>query len=416
MPKILKNQEPYDIAIVGAGLAGMTMAAAVCSENSALRVVLIDKTPPENQTNPSFDVRTTAISFGATEALARAGIMETLRPLGTEIHAIDVQDAHSPQILSFLSSNVGDQPFGAIFDNADLRGQLWAQCEAAIKEKKLDLLAPVTLTEAVGADDDQSTALHYTDAKGQEAHISARLVAAADGRFSTLRDWAEVPLIHLGYDQRALVGLVRHTKPHGNHAVERFMPDGPFAILPFSDDKDGTPRSAMVWTMTEGGIDYTKISETAFQIALEERFGDDYGEVTWASAHRRTYPLSLYHTTEMAAPQLRMALVGDTAHAIHPIAGQGLNMGLLDITAILDLIAQSRPEELGSAAFLRDYTLARRAGNFAMVAATDMLTRLFSNDMPPVAMARRLGLGAVQRLPFLKKAFMRAAMSRRKEA
>lgn len=387
-----------DMIIVGGGMAGLTLASVVAHQNPTLQVTVIDKDVPKEQLSEKFDGRTTAISYASSLVLKDAGIWDDIVTQGQSITAIDVQDNHSPFILNFNAEDVGDQPFGWIFENQLIRFHLQQQVRSL---GNITYLAPATVAEIDSTPEQASVTLD------DETIIQGKLIVGADGRFSAVREWADIDLVEIDYKQKATVCLVTHEKPHNGLAVERFMSDGPFAVLPFTDDKKGNHRSALVWT--EHGKDmrnFNTVSEEVFNLELQRRFDDRYGAVELAG-YRAQYPLKLYHAADLIG--VRMALVGDAGHAIHPIAGQGLNLGMQDIAVLAELIKEGG-DDIGSPKLLQKYQQSRRFDIFAMVAATDVLNRLFSNNVLPIRALRNIGLGAVNRVPRLKKFFMRTAM------
>jgi 2-polyprenyl-6-methoxyphenol hydroxylase-like FAD-dependent oxidoreductase len=246
-----------------------------------------------------------------------------------------------------------------------------------------------------------------------EHALLTRLVVGADGRGSFTRAWMGVGARRRDYKQRAIICTVRHENPHENIAVEHFWPQGPFAILPMADGPDGAYRSSVVFT--EHGPERTSLmgySDEAFEAALATRFPARYGQVELAG-QRAAYPLGLVHASEYIAP--RMVLIADAAHGIHPIAGQGLNLGFRDVGVLADLLAEAKAQgaDPGGQNLLESYQRQRRIDNVAMIAMTDSLNRLFSNNIMPVRLLRKAGLRAVSKLPIAKRFFMRQAMGDR---
>jgi 2-octaprenyl-6-methoxyphenol hydroxylase len=238
--------------------------------------------------------------------------------------------------------------------------------------------------------------------------ILAKLVVAADGRNSALRAQAQIPVTRIPYRQSAVVCAIAHEKPHRGVALEHFLPGGPFAQLPMSATAAHENISAIVFTdRTEIVARLGQLDDARFRREVAVRLGGHLGAIELIG-RRWTYPLSAMHAARYT--DTRLALIGDAAHGIHPIAGQGLNLGLRDALALADLIAAA--EDPGAAPLLAAYQAARRPANLLMLAATDTLDRLFSTDFPPVRLARDIGLAAVNRLPRLKRTFMLAAMGR----
>ena len=389
----------YDVAVVGGGIAGTTFAAIL--GNAGLRVALIERQPPATLEAPSHDVRTTAITFGSRRVLESAGIWAGMAAEACPIKDIRVADNHSPLFVHFDSREVGDDPLGSILENHVIRRAL---------HRRLAELPSVTqiVPAAVAAIDTAGPLALVRLEDGRE--IAAELVVGADGKDSFVRKAGGIGAVGWEYGQQAIVTIMGHERPHDNVAVENFMPAGPFATLPMNDTPDGVHRSSIVWSeWDETAPLYAQMAKAPFEAELRRRTGDWLGEV-WEIGPRFVYPLRLRHAKHYAAP--RVALIADAAHVIHPIAGQGLNLGMRDIELLAELVIARRRQgfDLGDPAMLRQYEAKRRPDNFAFSAATDLLERLFSNDIPPVRLARRLGLGAVNRLPPLRRFFMRRAM------
>lgn len=394
-----KKSQYHDVVIIGGGLAGLTMTALLASHG--IDAVCIDREPPPATLTATFDGRTTAISWGSRKVLEAAGIWKMIDDQGCPINTIHILDGDSPLLLSFDSTEVNNRTFGWIIENLALRQALYKRVSSL---KDATHIAPAAVSDFTLHDDHVD--VHLADGRV----IAGRLVIGADGRQSFTREWMNIGTRAWSYNQRALVCNVEHEFPHNNVAVEHFHPSGPFATLPMFDSADGAHRSSVVWTEhcteKESALHW---DQDSFDAGLTARFPDSYGRVRQVGK-RYSYPLTLVHAHEYIAP--RMALIAEAAHGIHPIAGQGLNLGLRDIAEIATLIeeAVSRGEDPGSDDLLQLYQQKRRLDNIGMAGATDMLTRLFSNDLMPVRAARRLGLRAVARLPFAKQFFMNQAM------
>ena len=392
MPKEKKN---YDVAIVGGGLAGMTLACLL--GQGGVKTVCIDQSPA----NARDDLRTTAVSFGSREILIDAGIWSALEHKSCAIDDIRILDGDSPLLLNFLKSEVEEKSFGWIVLNSDLRS---AMLECMKTLPCIDHVAPAKVR-------DFSVTAEYASVILEDGRtLDAKLVVGADGRNSFTREWMGVHVRQWSYRQRAIICTVAHENPHGNVAVEHFWPGGPFAVLPMTDGADGAHRSAIVFT--EHGPEsrsFMRLDDAAFTAELQQRFPAEYGAVRLLGP-RTAYPLGLAHAAEYIRP--RMALVADAAHGIHPIAGQGLNLGFRDVKELAALVvaAQKTGEDPGSAQILEVYQRRRRPDNMAMAAVTDGLNRLFSNNIIPVRLLRRAGLRAVSRLRPARRFFMRQAM------
>ncbi len=395
-----------DVIIVGGGLAGLTLAALLggaMGNGQGVRVTCLDRDPPASHLNASYDGRTTAVSYGSRKVLEAAGIWPMLERTETgacPIRSIQILDGVSRDVpLTFDSAEAGGRIFGWIVDNLDFRRCLFERVRAL---KTVHHVAPCAVTDfAVDADGVTVT----TDG----GSFRAPLVIGADGRQSFTRAWMGIGTRGWSYNQQAVICCAVHERPHNNVAVEHFRREGPFAILPMIDDAEGRHRSSVVWTNHTGRDSPLHWDEAAFNAALTARFPDWYGRVM-LHGKRFAYPLGLVHAHNYIGP--RMALVAEAAHAMHPIAGQGLNMGFRDIAALATLIggAMERGDDIGGDVLLQAYQRERRFDNMAMAGATDGLNRLFSNGLPVMGLARRAGLKAVANWPRAKKFFMSQAM------
>ena len=388
----------YDVAIVGGGLAGLTLSALLGAQGHS--VICLDQAPA--QSPQAGDLRTTAISYGSHIILEHAGIWPYLQGLTSAIEHIDVLDGDSPVLLNFLSSEMGDKSFGWIVLNSDLRAAMLRRIKSLPKvqhktsARVMDFeIKPdhVAVHAALGMDDKPQI-------------FKAKLVVGADGRQSFVRDFMGIPTRRWTYRQRAVICTITHEHPHHQGAVEHFWPDGPFALLPMADDATGRHRSSVVFT-EHGPLKKSlmRLSDAAFENVLATMVPGRYGTVTLIGP-RAAYDLGLVHAARYIGP--RMVLVADAAHGIHPVAGQGLNLGFRDIKALADILKNSA--DPGAPEGLEAYQRARRFDNMTMVAVTDGLVRLFSNKSLPIRLLRRTGLRAVGAIPAAKRFFMRQAM------
>lgn len=410
----MSNQIDYSAAIIGGGLAGMTLACLL--GRAGVSTLCIDRA--SDNAGPEYDLRTTAVSYGSQQILEQAGIWSNLPADPCPINNIEIFDGHSPMLLNFLSDEVEGNAFGWIVLNSDLRAAMRATLST------FDSVIYLPETRATLSSVNQDRTILALERTGEEPlpikkDVSAALLIGADGRASTVRDWMGVRTRQRNYNQRAVICTVAHEHPHENKAVEHFWPQGPFAVLPMADGsaapdgKKGEHRSSVVFT--EHGPEersLMKMSDEAFELALANKFPARYGDIE-VRGKRACYPLGLIHASDYIAP--RMALVADAAHGIHPIAGQGLNLGFRDVDTLAKLVntAYSAGTDIGAPKILQAYQRARRIDNTAMVAVTDGLNRLFSNNIMPVRVARKIGLRAVAKLPIAKRFFMRQAMGDR---
>ncbi|MFA5593047.1 MAG: UbiH/UbiF/VisC/COQ6 family ubiquinone biosynthesis hydroxylase [Micavibrio sp.] len=388
-----------DVIVVGGGAAGCTMAGLLAKHG--VSVICLDADDPQKAMRADFDGRTMAISFGSRRVIEEAGAWDALEAAACPIEDIKITENGSDTLLEFLAQDVDEEAFGWIVEFRNLRKSLF---ETLARQKNARHIAPARVSgyelhgDAACAVLEDGTKLH------------ARLVIGADGKNSMTREWMGIGTRGKSYRQRGIVCIVRHENPHNNIAVEDFRGDGPFAILPMTDDEQGNHRSSIVWTEHEGTQkSITLWDENSFNAALNERFPSFYGAVQCAGP-RFSYPLGLKHAYAYTGP--RMALIADAAHAIHPIAGQGLNLGLRDVAELAQLIIRAHKNggDAGSHDLLEAYERARRTDNMVMAGATDTLNALFSNNRRGIGFLRRAGLRAVQRFHPARQFFMRQAM------
>jgi 2-octaprenyl-6-methoxyphenol hydroxylase len=395
----------YDVIVAGAGLVGSTLGIALAG--AGLKVALVDRMTPGQAADQGFDGRTTAIAYGSHLMLQQLGVWDDLADGACAIDGIRVSDGPSLLHLHFNPADLGPAPdgriapFGYIVENRLLRAALHRRLQALAGAT---LLAPDSIAEF----QQDGGSARVTLASG--AHLAASLLVVAEGRQSSLRDRLGVKLARFDYTQTAIVCCVTHERPHDHMAQERFLPAGPFAILPMNDDEAGHHRSSLVWTETKAAAPaLLALDSERFARELQRRFGDYLGTVT-PIGQRWSFPLSLQHADRYVVG--RAVLAGDAAHAIHPIAGQGLNLGWRDAAALAQIAVDAARlgGDIGAADVLARYQAWRRFDIVTLQLATDALNRLFSNDSPPLRLVRDLGLGAVNRIPPLKRFFMRHAM------
>ena len=384
-----------DVLIVGGGFVGVALACALAG--AGMRSVIIETGDPEAALARGFDARASAIALTSHRLLKRIGVWEKLADEAAPMLDIRVSEGNSPLFLHYNHRDVGDDPFGYMLENRVLRRALLQRLRQL---PAVTLLAPARLATL------ERGAGRVIAALADGTRIEAPLAVAADGRDSRLREEAGIRITRWSYRQTAIVTTVEHERPHRFVANEHFLPAGPFAILPLLPET----RSSIVWTeRTALAPAIMALDDEGFTRELRRRFGSFLGAVRPVGP-RFSHPLSLQFAAAATAP--RLALIGDALHAMHPIAGQGLNMGFRDVAALFDVLvdAHTHGRDLGAAPILAYYQRWRRFDNTLMLAMTDGLNRLFSNDIAPLRLARDIGLAAVQRMPPLKRLFMRHAM------
>jgi 2-octaprenyl-6-methoxyphenol hydroxylase len=388
--------EVHDLAVVGGGLTGLALAAAAGS--GGLRTLVLDPVPLAAALAAPFDGRVTAIAPGGRRLLEGIGVWPQLAGEAEPILDIVVGEHASPLTVHYDHRAVGDEPLGHIVENRAIRRALVERCQA-LAGNSLTLLVPERLDWLEAGED--AALLQLASGRTERA----RLVAAADGKRSPTLAAAGIELLRWDYAQTGIVATIAHELPHGGLAVEQFFPEGPLALLPMPGN-----RCSIVWAAANRlARDLVPLPDDAFVAELAERVGDRLGALSLAGP-RWHYPLSM--TQARRYTDRRLALVGDAARAIHPIAGQGWNLALRDVGALAELAVDAVRVGLdpGAPALLRQYERWRRFDSLALIAITDGLNRLFGNDLLPLRLARELGLGLVERTPPLKRFFMHHAM------
>lgn len=391
-----------DVAIVGGGLAGLSLAIGLARHG--LKVVAVDREDPDRALAAEFDGRVSAIALASQRLLDAIGVWPHVAE-AQPMWDIRVTDGDSPLFLHYDHADVGPEPFGWMVENRVMRR---AQQDALAALPSLTLLAPMGVAEI---DQGQTGSGAGASLRLQDGRrIRCRLIVGADGRQSFVRQAAGIGVAEWGYDQTGIVCTVAHAISHRGVAQERFLPPGPFAILPMTDAPDGRHRSSLVWCEPpERAAALLALPTPAFEAEMATRFGDHFGPLSLVGP-RWSYPLNFILAEAYLGE--RLVLVGDAAHGIHPIAGQGLNLGLRDVAALIEVLVDAARlgQDIGQFDVLERYARWRRVDAVVVSAVMDGLTRLFSNDVPPIRLARRLGLAAVEKLPPLKKVFMRHAM------
>ncbi|MGC9369095.1 MAG: UbiH/UbiF/VisC/COQ6 family ubiquinone biosynthesis hydroxylase [Paracoccaceae bacterium] len=387
-----------DVLIVGGGLNGPALALALAQ--NGLSVTVIDALPLETRDDAEFDGRAYALALASQRLLQALGLWQGLADNAQPILGVKASDGHagagpSPFVLEFDHAEIEEGPMGYMLEDRYLRH---AMLEAMADEPRITHLSG----ETVVAQDVQPGAVTVTLASSKT--LSGALLVGADGRKSGVAERAGIKRTGWDYGQTALVCAIGHEKPHNGIAHQFFMPPGPLAILPLPGN-----RCSIVWSEThENAAAIQAMDNAGYLAALRPRFGDFLGDIHLEGT-RFSYPLNLTLANAFVAP--RLALVGDAAHGVHPIAGQGLNLGLRDVGALAEVVvkAHRRGEDIGAIDVLERYQRWRRWDTATLAAATDAFNKLFSNDNPLLRAARDLGMGVVNAMPGLRRRFIREA-------
>ena len=394
-----------DVIIAGAGMAGATLALGLA--RSGLKPVLVDAQPFAAQLAPDFDGRASAIAFSSFRQWRALGLAEDLEPHAERIAEILVTDGRTPgpsagapsqAFLRFDAAEISDrvegEPLGYMIENRRIRAAL----AAAVRREGVEVLAPARVA---GVDFTLGgAAVRLEDGRV----LAAPLAVGAEGRASAVAAAAGIRSTGWSYPQTGVVATVRLDQPHGGVAHEYFLPSGPFAILPLTGQ-----RASLVWTESPTRAEALRTARPEiFHAHLQRRFGDLLGRPR-LDGPVFTYPLSLHLPETLTAP--RAALVGDAAHGVHPVAGQGLNLGLKDAAALVQVLvgAVRLGEDIGSEAVLERYARWRSVDNIGLAVAADAFVRLFSNDNPLLRVVRGAGLSVVNRIGPARRFFMQEA-------
>ncbi len=399
-----------DVIIAGAGLTGATLGLALAS--AGLKPILVDPQPFDAQLAPTFDGRASAIAFSSFRQWRALGLGPSIEPHAQRIEQILVTDGRGAgaasagpggAFLRFDATEIGGrfqeepgagEPLGFMLENRRSRAAL----AEAVTAAGLTVLAPASVARVAFG----PALAEVTLADGRV--LRAPLVVGAEGRGSVAREAAGIEVQGWSYGQSGVVATVHLEHDHQGVAYEYFLPSGPFAILPLTEQ-----RASLVWTEpTRRGEGRGRARDAVFHAHLRRRFGDFLGDVE-ARGPRFVYPLSMQLAAQLVGP--RLALVGDAAHAIHPLAGQGLNLGLKDAAALAEVLADAMRlgEDIGSASVLERYERWRRLDNIAVSLACDGFNRLFSNDNPILRAGRGVGMALVNRLGPARRFFMHEA-------
>jgi 2-octaprenyl-6-methoxyphenol hydroxylase len=384
-----------DVIIFGGGLVGLALAAAL--DSSGLSAIVVDPADPGERKTSTFDGRTSVVSSSSMRMLETIGAANELAEPGCPIRTIQVADGLKPGGLAFNPDD--DEPLGVMHENRNLRAALLARAEAG---KNLWLLWKSRVASVQRGDHQVEVVLE------DGRRLSAPVLAAADGRNSAMREAAGIAVARWKYDHAAIVSTLRHEQPHNNIAYEIFFPTGPFALLPMTDDAEGH-RSAIVWSVPkDDAAGWLSLSDEQFAGEAQAAMGGFLGKIEMA-APRSTYPLGFHHAARIT--DKRLALVGDAAHAIHPIAGQGLNLGFRDAAALAQVLVEGARLglDLGDKQLLDRYQRWRAIDALSVAFATDSLTRVYGIPGKTASAVRRFGMGLIDRIGPVKDRLMSEA-------
>jgi 2-octaprenyl-6-methoxyphenol hydroxylase len=384
-----------DVIIFGGGLVGLALASAL--DSSGLSVIIVDPADPAPRSESAFDGRTSAVSSSSMRMLTTIGVADHLAEPGCPIWRIAVADGLAPGALHFDPDD--QEPLGFMHENRHLRTALQARAAAG---KNIWLLWKSRVAHV----DRGSTGVVVSLEDGRK--LQAPLLVAADGRNSRTREAAGINVARWKYDHQAIVSVLGHEKPHEHVAYEIFYPTGPLALLPMNDDK-ATHRSAIVWSVPEeDAAGWLSLSDEDFASEAEAAMGGFLGKIAML-APRSSFPLGFHHAAQMTAE--RLALIGDAAHAIHPIAGQGLNLGFRDVAALAEVLVEGARLglDLGDKQLLDRYQRWRSLDALSVAFATDTLTRIYGVPGRTASAMRRFGMGLVGRISPLRSRLMSEA-------
>lgn len=387
-----------DVVIAGGGLNGPALALALAQ--AGLSVTVVDAAPPRQRAEEAFDGRAYALALASQRLLSAIGVWPAVADQAQPMNDVKAYDGRpgegaAPFFLHFDSRELESRPVGYMLEDRFLYRAFLAAMEL---DPRITLIAQTSVV----AQQVSTGAVSVTLSNGATLH--AKLLVGADGRRSGVAERAGIGREGWGYGQTALVAAIEHDLPHEGIAHQFFMPTGPLAILPLKGN-----RSSIVWSETdENARTISALSDDDFLAVLRPRFGDFLGEIRLAGP-RFSYPLNL--TLAKAYAAARVALIGDAAHGVHPIAGQGLNLGLRDVAALAEVVVEAmrRGEDIGATEVLERYQSWRRFDSTFLALGMDTVNKLFSNDNPLLRAGRDLGMGVVQAIGPLRRGFMRQA-------
>jgi 2-octaprenyl-6-methoxyphenol hydroxylase len=393
----MSDVRDYDLVIVGGGMVGASLALAL--NGQGLRVALVEAQVAKVDELPSYDDRAIALAYGSRRIFEAIGVWPSLQAVTEPIQEIHVSDRGHLGKTRLSAADEGVPALGHVVTAREM-GRVLLDRLALVEG--VDVIAPARVVEF---EDDGERVEIQIEQQGVMTSLNASLMVAADGGQSTIRERLDVPVRRWTYDQSAVVANITPSHAHNNVAYERFTEHGPVALLPMSEH-----RCALVWTVPSDEVDATlALDDDAFLAAFQGRFGYRLGRFQRVG-RRSAYPLSLLRVLESVRG--RVAIIGNAAHTLHPIAGQGFNLGIRDVAALAEVLVEARGdgEDIGAPSVLARYESWRRGEQRGVALATDMLARLFGNPLKPLQVGRNLGMLAMECLPFAKHPLARAAM------
>jgi 2-octaprenyl-6-methoxyphenol hydroxylase len=387
----------YDVLIVGGGLVGASLACAL--RGSGLGIALIEANPLNTASQPSFDDRTVALSYGSRQILERIGLWAQLEARVEAIKTIHISDRGQFGVTRLRHDEEGVEALGYVAENRVLGEVLYAELE---NSDDIELFCPAEVSHLEAGNDRVEVQVQQGE---QVVSLRSRLLVAADGVSSKVRQRLQIAASRQDYAQSAIITNVRPGQPHNNVAYERFTDTGPLAFLPMTRSAGKQPCYVVWYVPTAQAEALMQLADGDFLAALQQRFGYRLGRLQQLGK-RQVYPLALVETTQLVRG--RIVVVGNAAHSVHPVAGQGFNLALRDIALLAELLTAAT--DTGDPALLESYVSARQQDAQRVYRFTDTLVKLFSNHFSPLAHARAAGLFTVDLLPPLKHALARQSM------
>ena len=393
----MSEQRCYDLVIVGGGMVGASLAISLSGRG--LKIALVEAHVPDADSQPSYDDRAIALAHGTRRIFEAMGVWPSLQDIAEPIKNIHVSDRGHFGATRLSAADEGVPALGLVVTARELGRVLLKHLHA---DSSLDVIAPARVVDFV---DDGDKVRVEIEQQGVMTTLDCQLLVAADGGKSAIREQLDVPVRRWTYGQSAVVANISPSQPHRNVAYERFTDSGPVALLPMSEG-----RCALVWTVADEDVETTlALDDDAFLHAFQARFGYRLGRFSRVGK-RSAYPLSLLRVLESVRG--RVAIIGNAAHTLHPIAGQGFNLGIRDVAALAEVIADAQRDghDIGAPETLARYEQWRLGEQRGVALATDGLARLFSNPLKTLRIGRNLGLLAMELVPGAKRPLARAAM------